>query len=144
MTPADLARLHAAAFTHDRPWSEAEFAVLLAAPGAILVHRDRAMALGRVTLDECEVLTVATDPAHRRTGLGRAVIATLLSAACRAGAERAFLEVAADNAAAIALYRATGFAEVGRRKRYYVRTDSEAVDALVLCRALSGEGLPGF
>ena len=37
MTPAALAALHAACFTTPRPWSEAEFASVLAALGALLV-----------------------------------------------------------------------------------------------------------
>ena len=37
----------------------------------------------------------------------------------RAGAESLFLEVAADNAPALALYRGLGMVEIGRRKGYY-------------------------
>jgi ribosomal-protein-alanine N-acetyltransferase len=44
-----------------------------------------------------------------------------------------FLEVAEANAAARALYAAAGFAEVGRRRRYY----ADGGDALVLRRGLS-------
>jgi ribosomal-protein-alanine N-acetyltransferase len=44
-----------------------------------------------------------------------------------------FLEVAAGNVAALALYRAAGFAEVGRRVRYY----ADGSDALVMRRDLS-------
>jgi len=35
------------------------------------------------------------------------------------GAAVAFLEVAADNAAAIGLYRATGWQQAGQRRNYY-------------------------
>jgi ribosomal-protein-alanine N-acetyltransferase len=47
-----------------------------------------------------------------------------------------FLEVAEDNAPARALYAQAGFEEVGRRKGYYARPQSAAVDALVLRRRL--------
>ena len=47
-----------------------------------------------------------------------------------------FLEVAADNLAAIALYQATGFAKVGVRKGYYPHPDG-AKDALVMRRTLN-------
>jgi ribosomal-protein-alanine N-acetyltransferase len=47
-----------------------------------------------------------------------------------------FLEVAADNLAAIALYQATGFIKVGVRKGYYPHPDG-AKDALVMRRALN-------
>jgi len=45
------------------------------------------------------------------------------------------LEVAVDNAAAIALYEAAGFTVKGRRRRYYRRTDGN-VDAIIMRRAL--------
>ena len=48
----------------------------------------------------------------------------------------AFLEVAADNAAAQALYARAGFAESGRRRGYYRRPDGSGLDALVMQRAL--------
>jgi ribosomal-protein-alanine N-acetyltransferase len=44
-----------------------------------------------------------------------------------------FLEVAPGNAAARALYASAGYAEVGRRPRYY----PDGSDALLLARALS-------
>ena len=50
----------------------------------------------------------------------------------RGEAKRLFLEVAEDNAAALALYKGMGFQEIGRRKKYYHRPDGPAVDALNL------------
>ena len=46
------------------------------------------------------------------------------------------LEVAVDNGAALALYRRSGFEQVGRRRGYYDR-GGVSVDALVLRRALN-------
>ncbi|MFX8246689.1 hypothetical protein ABTL56_19205, partial [Acinetobacter baumannii] len=57
-------------------------------------------------------------------------------AAGDAGAEGLFLEVAADNEPAIALYRSAAFVPVGRRAGYYRRPGGAAMDALVLRRAL--------
>ncbi len=55
------------------------------------------------------VFGMRTVPAHRRKGLAQRVLLTLLSEARRQGVERAWLQVEADNAPAIALYAAEGF-----------------------------------
>lgn len=132
-----MAALHAAAMTAPRPWTEAEFAALLATPGTFAVGDATAFALGRVVLDEAELLTLATHPGHRRRGLGRACLAAFEAAARARGARTAHLEVAADNAAALALYGGAGWSGAGRRRGYYRTTDGGAVDALLLIRALS-------
>lgn len=54
---------------------------------------------------------VATDPALRRRGLGREVVASLMAWARQQGARAACLQVAAGNDAARALYSRLGFTE---------------------------------
>jgi len=132
LTPAALAATHAAAFTGDRPWSAEEFAALLSLAGMILTGDARSFILGRVTLDEAEILTIATRPDARRQGLARARLAQFEDAAEIAGATSVFLEVAADNNPALALYQTSGYAQVGRRRGYYHRANAAPADALVL------------
>ena len=127
-TPAALAQTHAAANAVDRAWSEVEFADLLKS-GAVLFGDARSFLLGRIIAGEGEVLTLATHPDHRRQGLAQAI----LSAFC-AQCSDVFLEVAADNSAAIALYHRSGFEQVGTRTNYYARPNHTHVDALVLRR----------
>jgi ribosomal-protein-alanine N-acetyltransferase len=136
MTPDDLAATHKLAFTTDRPWSAAEFTDLLAQRGAVLCWTPASFVLGRVIMDEAEILTVATAPDQRRKGLAYKAVAGFCDQAQQDGAATVFLEVAADNAAAIALYTALGFAKVGQRRAYYDRANGPAVDALVLRRTL--------
>ena len=131
-----LARLHAACFTMPRPWSAAEIAALLASPHVFVRMTDGGFLLGRVIADEAELLTLAVDPALRRRGIARALLAQFLEVARDRGATRAFLEVAADNAAALALYLGSGFAEDGLRRGYYRQPDGGAVDALLLSTPL--------
>lgn len=138
--PADLAALHALCFTRPRPWSADEFAALLAGPGAFLAGDATAFALGRAVAGEAELLTLAVHPDARRRGRGRACLAAFEAAARARGATRAFLEVAADNAPARALYAAAGYAEAGRRRGYYAGPGGAAVDALILARTLAGPG----
>jgi ribosomal-protein-alanine N-acetyltransferase len=135
-TPAELARLHAAAMTEPRPWSAEEFAALLALASTHVSACPRAFALGRIVAGEAELLTLATLPEARRQGLARRHLARFEAAACDRGAAAAFLEVAADNAPAVALYTATGWREVGRRAGYYRRTGGAGGEALVLRKDL--------
>ncbi len=138
MTAAELARLHAGAMTDPRPWSEAEFASLMAQDGVHVSADATSLAVGRTAADEAELLTLATLPAARRHGRARARLAEFEAEARIRGAESAFLEVADDNAPAIALYVATGYAEVGRRPRYYARPGG-GVAALVMRKLLVAE-----
>jgi ribosomal-protein-alanine N-acetyltransferase len=77
---------------------------------------------------ELHILNVATAPAFRRRGVAAALLRHLFARSRGQGLERAFLEVRASNAGAIALYRAFGFHPVSRRQRYY--PDGE--DALIM------------
>lgn len=119
MTPQALAALHAACFQRPRPWTADEFAALIATPGAITLTAPEGFLLGRIIADEAELLTLAVRPASRRQGVGRSLVSRFLVAAREAGATSAFLEVASDNAAALALYAGSGWAAVGRRRDYY-------------------------
>ncbi len=136
MTHADLARLHSASFSLPRPWSEAEFAGLLASPAVFLVSDPSGFALGRVAADEGELLTLAVDPAARRQGAGRRLLAEFEAQATARGAASAFLEVADGNAAALALYLSAGWTPTGRRPGYFSDGAGRTEDALVLSRML--------
>ena len=131
MTPDDLARIHRAAFTSDRPWRAREFADLLQSPHVALSDAAHGFALTRTVAGESELLTVAVDPAFQRRGIARQLLDSWLTAA-KENAARAFLEVAADNHAAIALYHQLGFAEISRRRGYYARADAAPADALIM------------
>ena len=140
MTETDsalLADIHAEAFA--APWSEAEFADLLAQPGVLAVVEANGFILIRVVLDEAEILTLAVRPKARRLGLGGELVGRGAVAATQAGAARLFLEVAEDNAPARALYDRAGFSQIGRRKAYYAQADGGRTDALVLARDLSSD-----
>jgi len=90
--------------------------------------------MGRVVAGEAELLTLAVAPQERRKGLGLALLAAFDDSARAAGAESGFLEVAAANVPARALYKAAGWREVGVRRGYYRLPDGGTDDALVLSR----------
>lgn len=134
MTPDDLARLHAACFPQrPRAWSAQEFADLLRSPGCFPVTRPNSFLLGRIVLDEAELLTLAVAPAARRKGLGRALLREFETLAAARGATRAFLEVASDNPAAHALYLGAGWLVQGVRRDYH----APGLHAQVMTRQLA-------
>lgn len=136
MTPAEMAALHAACFTTPRPWSEGEFADLLNSKGCFLLAENGGFLLGRVIVDEAELLTIAVAPDLRRGGVGRKLTEAFVATARARGAESAFLEVAEGNLAARALYAAAGFGLAGKRRNYYHRPDGTGEDAFILVRSL--------
>jgi len=137
MTPKGLANIHQAAFTTPRPWSASEIATLIAQPNTFVVTRPQGFVMGRVVLGEAELLTLAVMPQAQGKGLGRALLDDFEQDACAQGATSAFLEVASDNAPAVALYTRAGYGESGRRAHYYTRPDGSKVDAVIMSRALA-------
>ena len=130
-----LAKLHAACF--DKGWSTSEFAGLLQSPGyaALLAHSAEGpvgFLLYRTAADEAEVITIGVDPALHRRGAGQALLNKAISQLKSFNIKTMFLDVAASNIEAIALYAKAGFLEVGKRKAYYARPNAPAEDALVL------------
>lgn len=132
-----LAALHAKAFPADF-WDEISFARLLAEPAcfALVVGEPaKGFVLLRLAGGEAEILTLAVSPAHRKQGLAGALLAKAFALCRERGAADIVLEVADDNRPARALYAQAGFAEAGRRLRYYGRPSGTA-DALILRRKL--------
>lgn len=84
---------------------------------------------------DADIQTITIAETARGRGRGRALLTALLDEAVRRDVHEVFLEVRADNPVAQTLYASEGFAEVGRRPRYYQPDD---VDALVMQLDLRG------
>lgn len=69
--------------------------------------------------DEVHLLNLSVEAAHQGRGFGRAMLRWLMDDAARRGAHGMMLEVRPSNDRALALYRSTGFAQIGLRRRYY-------------------------
>lgn len=140
-----LAELHRAIFTApwDQAWSEESLAQILAMPGVggWIVESDSGpigFALARFTLDEGEILLTGILPAARGRGHARRLIQAVIAAAQATGVARLFLEHAAPNEAAAALYRGLGFVPVGRRRDYYRDSAGKPYDAITMGLELLG------
>lgn len=132
-TARHIARIHAASFTHPRPWTEAEFRSLLSSPTVFLLLHEGGFLIGRNVADETELLTLAVTPCARRKGAGANLLEQFHKRAIALGATSAFLEVAAGNAPAKALYRRAGWHVCGRRRDYY----GAGTDAVMMSRHLT-------
>ena len=81
----------------------------------------------QTVLGEADMMNLAVGAEHRRQGIAAALV-NALCAALRAenGAELLTLEVRDSNEAAIRLYAALGFTEIGRRPNYYFHPKEDA------------------
>ena len=138
---AVLAALHEACF--DDGWGVGAMSRILDMPGisarlAVTAGGDNptGFVIWRVAAEEAEIVTIGVRPGDRGGGIGHRLVAAAEDAAAAAGARRMMLEVAAGNAAALALYRAAGYQRVGRRRAFYRDPVGAAEDAVVMARPL--------
>jgi tRNA threonylcarbamoyl adenosine modification protein YeaZ len=137
-----VSALHAACF--GEAWPATDVARLMALPGAVALlafagpeaQRPAGFVLARRAADEAEIISIGTVPAFRRRGVARRLLDRLGDRLVGAGVRALFIEVAAGNDAARALYEALGFAAAGVRRGYYARPGAEAEDAIVMRLAL--------
>jgi ribosomal-protein-alanine N-acetyltransferase len=117
------------------PWRQSTFASLLDRHDTDLVAaigedgRLVGYAVSWTILDQAELGNVAVATPARGRGAGRLLVEAVLDRARRRGARECYLEVRESNRVAQRLYRALGFAVVGKRRRYYA---SPPEDALVM------------
>lgn len=121
-------------------WTRNQCLGIMAMPGvwltmASLDGKPAGFALARMTVDEAELLLLATIPVHRRRGIAAALLRSVVSEAQSRAAVRLHLEVREGNDA-IKLYRAASFAKVGERPHYYRGTAGHAYTAFTFSRDL--------
>ena len=120
------------------PWSARSFGDVLAHSRMFFVcaRRDEdGSAVGRVlgyvvawfAGGQGEIANLAVDPEVRGRGIGSALLDAALEEAKRQRTDEIFLEVRSSNVRARQLYESRGFAEVGRRRRYYRQPVEDAV-----------------
>lgn len=138
-----MARLHGTG-GFSRGWDPNECAALLidrtiVADGILAGPDDplHGFIVSRLAGDEAEVLSIVVAPDCRGRGHGATLLQINTDRLMRLGVARVFLEVAAGNRAAIALYARAGFTQVGRREGYYPMADGSKAAALVMRRDLA-------
>jgi ribosomal-protein-alanine N-acetyltransferase len=146
-TSADLDRVMEvmdAAFgcRYGEAWTRSQLAGILPMDGVSLTlasdERDDAavgFSLVRTVADESELLLLAVLPTRQREGIGSRLLDDFMERAASKGVRRVHLEVR-DGNLAVAMYRAAGFEQAGKRRNYYHAPDGDRFDALTLVRKL--------
>ena len=135
-----LTKLHQESFAN-AAWSQGQIAGSLDLPTthtglAISNDGDAGFMMTQITPDHSEILTFCVSPACRRRGIAALLMQDALKTVREAGCPKLILEVAADNAPALALYQKAGFQTLGRRINYYTHI-TPPVDALVLALTIT-------
>ena len=135
-----VAMLHAAGFPD--PWSPSAFRDLLAESTSLGLGIEQhgglvGFVLVQIVAGEADILTIATAPELKRTGIATQLIQGLLTRLGERGIARITLDVAEDNTPARALYDRLGFAEDGRRPNYYTTGRDIPAAAILMSRNLS-------
>ncbi len=137
---ADVVAIERASYQY--PWSEGIFRDCLRVGYVcrVMTVSRQIMAYGVMSLGagEAHILNLCVAESYRCRGVGRRLLSALIERATAAGMGDAFLEVRPSNTAAIRLYLALGFEQVGMRRGYYQAATGRE-DAAVLRRALRGD-----
>ena len=133
MTQAHISRiaeLETICFTD--PWPDAAIRSELENPLSywlVAVDGDRVVVYigSQSVMGEADIMNVAVDPAYRRMGIAKELLATLQHDLCAREVYSLTLEVRASNTPAIMLYDSLGFVQVGRRPHYYHKPKEDAL-----------------
>lgn len=125
-----VAALEAESFS--MPWSGTSIRAELENPYAIwLAALDGDTLAGYMGVqfgpDGGDIMTIATAPEFRGQGVGKKLISAMVEMLKEKELQWLTLEVRPSNTAAVGLYKALGFREVGRRPRYYKKPTEDAL-----------------
>lgn len=94
---------------------------------------------GKITLDICELESLAVAPRRRRSRVGSGLLVALTAWARESNALKIQLEVRSANNSAISFYERTGFRRDGLRHGYYRHPED---DALLMSLTLAATSSP--
>ncbi len=114
------------------PWSEKALEESLSSPCShFYVFEESGEVLGYMGLyavaGEGSVTNVATHPAHRKKGVGKALVENAVALGKELGLEYITLEVRESNLSAQRLYEGCGFENVGVRRNFYSSPKENAI-----------------
>lgn len=123
---AAMASLHALSFAEPQQWTADSIRGLMLQPTTqsfALGHNDAILGfmMASFVANEAEILTLAMHPEQRRKGYAKRLIKHFIQLHRIQKLQKIFLEVAANNSAAINLYRSLGFTIIATRANYYTQ-----------------------
>lgn len=133
----EIVAIEECAYTY--PWSKTIFAdcIRVGYDCLVLENNQRIDAYGIMSAaaGEAHILNLCVRPELQGCGLARRMLDHLLELARIRDAQTMFLEVRPSNQAALRLYAAAGFCELGLRRNYYPAKQGRE-DALVMAKEL--------
>ena len=121
---------------HAHPWTRGNFADAIKSDCVCKVYEADGEMLGYVVLmpavDEAQLLNISIATGQQRKGLGRKLLEETMEIARGMNMLRMLLEVRPSNVAALGLYRAAGFGQIGLRRGYYPCAYNKREDAVVM------------
>jgi ribosomal-protein-alanine N-acetyltransferase len=117
---------------YPEPWTEGMFREEIRNSNSrfyVVMQGDEVVGYGGFwpVLDEAHITSVTIRDNLRGLGYGRRLLEFLLDVAASNGAKSATLEVRVSNERARRLYESLGFRQVGLRRRYYPKSNEDAV-----------------
>ena len=120
---------------HRHPWTRGNFIDSLENGHICKVYVGMDEIVGYAILmpavDELHLLDICISGDYQRKGVGKKLLREMLTLASELKFSRVLLEVRPSNLAAIVLYRAAGFGEIGLRRGYYP-AEQDREDAIVM------------
>ena len=115
-----------------QPWSESSIATYAEKGNTIFVVARRGQeVVGYIAilciLDEGNLVSIAVQKECREMGIATELLDIAYERAAERGVASIHLEVRESNGAAIRLYEKEGFAQIGRRKRFYSKPEEDAL-----------------
>jgi ribosomal-protein-alanine N-acetyltransferase len=133
-TPDDLPQLEAFEKScFPDPWSRVILSQVMAQERYLVLIGPASYLIASKVCDEVEIERIAVLEENRGQGLGRQILELALEKLKNTGATRFFLEVRANNKAAIRLYEGCGFVSNGLRRGYY----DDGQDAVLMSLSIS-------
>jgi ribosomal-protein-alanine N-acetyltransferase len=134
---ADLGKVESIANqVQENSWSHAVFADCMKAGYVGWVLEKNEVVVGFLVVliqdDECQLMNIGIDQQHWRQGYAKKLLEHLFEYLSAVNVSHVLLEVRASNQAAINLYLAHQFKQIGIRKNYYPMSEGRE-DALVFC-----------